>query len=226
MHVLSPARSTSGNRFRKERWRQFLTAFPDVAEMKVVDLGGTPESWLESPIRPARVVSINLEESGAELPGPWYEARAGDACDPSCLGGETFDVVYSNSVIEHVGGHEQRKRFADVVHRAADRHWIQTPNRWFPIEPHWMCPGFQFLPLPARVLLSRYWPLGSFRAGSSCPAPVVVDDVLQIELLSASQLGFYFPTSTILRERVVGLPKSLIAVEGAVDQERQALVPR
>ncbi len=39
--------------------------------------------------------------------------------------------------------------------------WVQTPYRYFPIEPHWIFPGFQFLPLSARTEISRRWPLGN-----------------------------------------------------------------
>jgi hypothetical protein len=181
--------------------------------MTVLDLGGTPESWQWAPQRPRRVVSVNLPGCQTDWGLDWFETVIGDACDPASFAHHgPFDLVYSNSVIEHVGGHERIKRLADGVHLAAPHHWIQTPNRWFPLEPHWACPGFQFLPLGAKVVLSRHWPLGSFQCGSEEAEERVVEDILAIELLTARQLRHYFPTSRIVRERVGGLSKSLIAV--------------
>jgi hypothetical protein len=92
---------------------------------------------------------INLKEPGEGL--PWVQAISGDACDArEPVGGDEFDLVFSNSLIEHLGGHMQRRRFADVVRAMAPRYSVQTPYRYFPVEPHWVLPGMQFLPLSVR----------------------------------------------------------------------------
>lgn len=49
---------------------------------------------------------------------------------------KSFDLVYANAVIEHVGGEADQQRFADEMKRVG-RTWIlTTPNRWFPVEAH------------------------------------------------------------------------------------------
>jgi hypothetical protein len=199
------------SRFRAGRWQQFTLRFPDISDMTVIDLGGNVETWTAAPVQPKQVVTLNLSGAQTASPVDWIEVRTGDACDPDAVVGE-FDLVFSNSVMEHVGGHERRERFAETVSRLAPHHWIQTPNRWFPVEPHWVCPGFQFLPRSAQVWLSRYWPLGHFRCGSSTPYHVVLRDIMAIDLMTARELAYYFPESTILKERVAGLAKSIIAV--------------
>ena len=86
---------------------------------------------------------------------------SGDACrPPDRVRNESYDLVFSNSLIEHVGGFANRQLCADFIRSKADRHWVQTPYRYFPIEPHWLFPGFQFLPLNARVAITRRWKLG------------------------------------------------------------------
>jgi hypothetical protein len=133
-----------------------------------------------------------------------------DACDlPEALRRERFDLVYSNSLIEHVGGHPQRQRLADTIHELAERHWVQTPYRYFPIEPHWLFPGMQWLPYAARVQISLHWNRGHVRTYTRADATDMVDE---IELLSISQMRRYFPTSAIWYERFAGLVKSLVAV--------------
>jgi hypothetical protein len=182
---------------RTERWKRLLALHPGLSEMSVVDLGGTERSWALAPVKPTALVLVNLPDD--------------DACDPQLLAHEHFDLVYSNSVIEHVGGHWRRERFAENVHRLGDHHWIQTPNRYFPIEPHWLCPVFQHLPVTARAHLGRVWPIGNV-ARFHVPYSQSLELVLGIELLDASQMRLYFPESTIVRERFLGLTKSLIAV--------------
>jgi hypothetical protein len=114
------------------------------------------------------------------------------------------------SVIEHLGGHWRRMAFAQSVRRLGDRHWIQTPNRYFPLEAHWLFPGFQFLPSAAKARVSRLWPVGAF--GEAPPGYDHLRPALDHELLTASELRWYFPDLEIRRERLFGLTKSLIAV--------------
>lgn len=200
-------RSLSG-RARTRRWAYLTERFPSFAEMRVLDLGGTPESWRFAPIRPNAVTTVNL------LPlESWTSdivAVQADACNlPKSITEDRFDLVFSNSLLEHVGGHVQRQRLADHIHGLADRHWIQTPYRYFPIEPHWLFPGIQWLPYEARTQISLHWNLGHVRTYSRDEAQAQVDE---IDLIGISQMRRYFPTSTIWFERFAGLVKSLVAI--------------
>jgi hypothetical protein len=203
--------SSLAARMRDHRWDLFLQRFPDVGAMRVLDLGGTCGAWRAAKARPGHVTLLNSEDQG---PGQedWLTVVTGDACDPPGeVRGQAFDLVYSNSTIEHVGGHAKRAAFARVVRDAAPHHWVQTPNRYFPIEPHWLFPGFQFLPVPARSFVSRNWPFGWYSRRGEDRA-TVVEGVLEIELLGTTEMQQYFPDSEILPERLLGLTKSLVAV--------------
>ena len=98
------------------------------------------------------------------------------------------------------------------VHRLAARHWIQTPYRYFPIEPHWLFPGFQFMPVSVRAEISRRWPLVHTRSASHQDG---VRAAMGVELLSRTEMASYFPDSTLRFERAVGAIKALIAVKTA-----------
>jgi hypothetical protein len=182
--------------------------FPDLAAMSVIDLGGLVETWLRAPVRPKHVHVINLSPSSDPAPD-WVEVSRGDVCAlPDDVASRRYDLVFSNSVIEHVGGHERRLRFADAVHLLAEAHWIQTPYRFFPVEPHWVVPGMQFLPTAAQVAVVRRWALTEVPNGDGVRA---TKQVLWTELLDRTQMRHYFPDSTLRAERVFGLTKSLIA---------------
>lgn len=172
----------------------------------MLDLGGDVRAWRASPVRPAHVILLNIHEQ--EVEEPWMTAMVGDACE---LGTEipAADIVYSNSVIEHVGGHWRRLRFAEAI-RSASRYWVQTPNRYFPIEPHFMLPWVQHLPYAAQSRLIADWPLGNY--GSVKDREEALRSALDVELLSATEMHMYFPDAELRRERVLGLTKSLIAV--------------
>lgn len=199
-----------GAQRRARRWQWLLQAFPDLAEMSVIDLGGRLETWQRAPVRAKHVHVVNLEQPPAELPY-WAEVDQVDACaPPGALARRRYDLVFSNSVIEHVGGHERRLRFAETVHTLAEAHWVQTPYRYFPIEPHWLAPGMQFLPVALRATLAHRWPLGHTPSPDRAAA---LRSVLWTELLDRTQMRHYFPDSAVRAERVLGLTKSLIAVK-------------
>lgn len=198
-------------RTRGARWRELHARFPALDRMRVVDLGGDLRAWRLAPVRPRELVLLNRFEQDA--PDEWITTVVGDACAlPDELRGERFDLVYSNSVLEHLGGHARREAFAASVHALGDAHWIQTPYRYFPLEPHWLCPGFQFLPVRARAAVTLRWPLGNYTQVESMAEAVRWS--LATELVSETELRHYFPRSAVWRERVLGMTKSLVAIAG------------
>ena len=200
--------SSLSGRARARRWTHFSDVFPEISEMRVLDLGGTPTSWRQAPVRPAALTVVNLLPLGSDDPA--LRVVQANACElPYGLRREKFDLVYSNSLLEHVGGHVQRQRLADVVHQCAGRHWVQTPYRYFPIEPHWLFPGIQWLPYSARIMLSQRWNRGHVKTYTRAEAEVQVNE---IDLVGIAQMRMYFPESTIWYERFAGLVKSLVAI--------------
>jgi hypothetical protein len=197
-----------GARRRAQRSQWLVETFPDLAQMSVIDLGGRVDTWERVSMRPKHVHVVNLEPLPADLPD-WAEVDYGDACAlPERIAKRRYDLVFSNSVIEHVGGHERRLRFAEAVHALGQAHWVQTPYRYFPVEPHWVAPGMQYLPVALRTTMAYRWPLAHSRAEHRAGA---LDSVLWTELLDRTQMRHYFPHSTLRAERMLGLTKSLIA---------------
>jgi hypothetical protein len=208
--------SSIGARARARRRALLHGLFPDLASYRVLDLGGTADSWLRADVAPKHVTVLNLFEGeltthreGQDIPG-WIELVAGDACVPPAevLAG-SYDMVFSNSLLEHVGGAARRRELAGVIRAAAPRHWVQTPYRYFPVEPHYLFPGYQFLPIAARAQIARRWPLIHTRDETWHDG---VNTALEVELVGVTEMRFLFPDSEIHRERLGGLTKSLVAV--------------
>lgn len=211
--ILVESPSSLGARARARRWDLFRARFPAIGDMRVLDLGGTVESWHRAPVQPAHVTVLNLYEPGESdddriLPLTGDACRAADALAHAGAD-QDFDLVFSNSLIEHVGGHAPRFELASQIRKLADHHWVQTPYRYFPLEPHWLFPGMQFMPVAVRAQIAAHWPLVHTRPESIDEAR---HEVLWTELLSVTEMRSLFPESTILREKVAGLTKSVIAV--------------
>lgn len=196
-------------RMRRRRWDIVRANFPDLPDMNVLDLGGTREWWARSPVLPKHVTIVNLEiDEGAAA--PWLTSLAGDACRAdSLLAGQSFDLVFSNSLIEHVGGHSARLALSHVIRSLAPRYFVQTPYRYFPVEPHWVFPAMQFLPVSARRFIAPKWPLGHTRGWATDQA---FEQVLYTELIGATEMRAYFPDGHLIWERFLGAPKSMVVI--------------
>ena len=131
--------------FRERRQRELAKHFPAIEDMTVLDLGGTAQTWDLAQVRPGRLVLLNMVPQQSIRPG--METIVGDACaPPNSVRRQHFDLVYSNSVIDQVGGHARRIAFAEQIHTLADHHWIQTAYRYFPLDPSWLFRLFSFFP--------------------------------------------------------------------------------
>jgi hypothetical protein len=136
----------------------------------------------------------------------------GDATNLNQYADGSFDIVFSNSVMEHLFTLENQACMALEIRRVGKAYWVQTPNFWFPMEPHFLVPGWQWMPLNARVALLRRWKCG-WRGPCSNRARAL-KLVKEIRLLTVKELRQLFPTAKIIPEQFGGLVKSWIAIEG------------
>jgi SAM-dependent methyltransferase len=113
---------------------------------------------------------------------------------------KSFDVVFSNAVIEHITGRERQRQFAREVMRVGKSWFITTPNYWFPLEVHYLLPFMQFLPRGAQRLYSRVSPNAAIKG-----------HLIDLALLSARDLRGFFPTSEIVKMRITFWPETLVA---------------
>jgi SAM-dependent methyltransferase len=196
--------------FRRRRMRRFARTFAITAETRILDVGGTAMNWQFLPVRP-RLVILNEERERRDAAGMCWVS--GDGCALPFRDG-AFDIVFSNSVIEHVGGRERQRQFAREIVRTGRAFWVQTPNRWFPVEPHLLTPFLHWLPRPIRARVARRWTVWQTVARPSPDrrAFYIEHFLHDIRLLGPIEMRRFFPGARLIRERVLGWTKSLIAV--------------
>lgn len=188
-------------RWREQRYRLFEELCDLRPDDRIVDVGAGWGAALERFNSVNPIVAVDLTpDATAWLHSPNVTVVQADGTALPFSDGE-FDVAFSNSVIEHVPRHLQ-PAFAGEIRRVARRYYVQTPNRYFPIEPHYQLPFFQFLPQRAQMMLNRRFTLGWQARGRW----------EEITLLGAADLRALFPDAELHREKLFGLTKSLIAV--------------
>jgi SAM-dependent methyltransferase len=203
---------TLARRFRRRRLRRFLALFPEVGKkIEVLDVGGySGEPWREFDC-PATVTLVNIG-FGAGAARPDERAYRFVIADGRALPfrDQAFDLAYSNSVIEHVGGWPDQVAFARELRRAASWLYCQTPNRGFPIEPHIVAPFLHWLPDGVQRRTVRWLSVWGWMAR---PTRQEAAEFLHgIRLLGEAELRRLFPACRIERERCAGLTKSFVVV--------------
>jgi hypothetical protein len=181
--------------------------------LRILDVGGTQAFWTRVGLGAARDVEIVLlNRERATVTGPPFTSVSGDGRHMPEIADAAFDVVFSNSVLEHAGDFDDQQRMAREIRRVGRRFFVQTPNRHFIVEPHFVFPLFQFLPLTLRVHLLRRFSLGWV---PRMPDPTEARAfVRSIRLLTGDELAGLFPGAAIHRERVCGLTKSFVVTGG------------
>jgi len=118
-----------------------------------------------------------------------------DACQLP-FGDNSIDFVFSNAVIEHIDIN-RRSLFAKEVERVARKgYFVTTPNFWFPYEPHYRCPFWQYMPVSLQKLIKKYISLGNYPKGK----------YKHISLLSKKDLLCLFNEGNLGDLKVTGFP--------------------
>jgi hypothetical protein len=194
--------------FRRRRFARFQRELRVGADTRVVDLGGYAYYWSYFDPRP-RLTIVNLEPPAQ--PEPAVDWVIADGTKLPFRDG-AFDVAFSNSVVEHIPLDEDRRAYAAEIARVGRTYYVQTPYRWFPVEPHLMTPLIHYLPKSWQRPLLPYCTVWGLLHK---PTPQGCDDFLRdIRLLTTAELRSLFPGATIWRERALGLLKSITAVGG------------
>ena len=211
--------NSAGSKFRAKRIAPLLAMFADVYErhgcVKVIDMGGTRTYWNIMPAEifskfDVRITLVNLPGSVKETGDARFDYVEGDCRDLSFIDDNAFHIAHSNSVIEHVGDWEGMTSFAREVSRIAPAYFVQTPNFWFPVEPHCLTPFFHWLPRQSRIFLIRRSNIGNWNRRDSVDSAVRTIDSAQ--LLNKSMFAELFKDAGHFNEKFLWMTKSLIAV--------------
>jgi hypothetical protein len=205
-------------RSRRKRFQEFMRLMQPAEGERILDVGVTDTAWrsgnfLEASYPwPVQITAVALKSMPAfERQFPEVEFVVADGRALPFDDG-SFDVGFSNAVVEHVGSRDQQAAFVGEMVRTCRRVFIATPNAHFPIDPHTLLPFIHWL----RPGL-RYPLLHLFRQGRWAREEM-------LNPLSAGALLSLFPSGTnvrLVRQRLFGLTTVLIAVAvaGALDRE-------
>jgi hypothetical protein len=192
----------------------FSKRFEISRDTTVLDMGGGALNWTMISERPHLTILDVYEHSNK---AEWATYIVGDGCRTG-FPSAAFDIVFSNSVIEHVGGEDRQKEFAAECMRCGRGFFVQTPNKWFPLDTHTLLPFAHWLPQRFFRRFLRFAPRFIFFKSD----PGDMNDFANMRLLSRRDMEELFPGAEIIEEKFCGLTKSLIAVANALPSKSKA----
>ena len=197
------------NYFRPKRKRKFIDIFPEISEgSSVLDVGGTASWWKDDFSKKINITIINIDDAPRnEVINNGFKFIQADGRSLPFMDKE-FYLTFSNSVIEHVGNLSDQEKFASESIRCGQKLYLQTPNKWFPIEPHLIAAFIHWLPFKVSRRLIRYFSIWGI---ITKPSQKTIDEfLLSTRLLTKNELIKIFPTAHISEEKFLGLTKSFI----------------
>ncbi len=167
--------SAISGKSRTTKWLQFLDWSKTTASTTIIDIGVNTHEYSENDnllerlySYPENITAVGLESDWAEFQTRYPKVKTQTADGTKLpFADESFDIAYSNAVIEHVGTREQQIAFLREMKRIARRGYLTTPNRLFPIEVHTRTPLLHIL-LSKRSFdwflqkISKGWATGTY----------------------------------------------------------------
>lgn len=212
------ASSSPFSRFRKERMKLFQSMVNNYNTkgtlVHILDVGGSVSYWknytndFSVPVK-IDIMNISLEND-CDIDYDLFSLIIGDACNMSMIEDNKYDFVHSNSVIEHVGRWENMEAIAREIRRVGKHYFVQTPNFWFPVEPHARTPFLHWIPEQVRYRIAMRRKLGFW---SKCDTvDKAMRTVQSSSLLDQYMMRHLFPDASITFENFLLMKKSIIAV--------------
>ena len=164
-------RISASNRSRK--WDVFLKRVKPTPQTSVLDVGyasveyADTDNFLEKhyPYR-SQITALGIDDPrgfGERYPEVKVVRYQGGSFP---FGDTSFDVCWSNAVLEHVGSREAQVRFIKEIYRVSRVALVTTPNRFFPVEVHTRIFLLHFLPkrIFDRLLvwMGKGWAAGNY----------------------------------------------------------------
>jgi len=199
-----------GNQFRQKRMQFFNDLIDGLPRpLRILDVGGNEQFWVNAGYHEKKDIEItilNLDKCETHYDN--FHGVSGDATALTAYKDNEFDIAFSNSVIEHLYSWDNQRKMASEIRRVGRFYYVQTPNKYFFIEPHYLLPYFQFLPSGLQYFILTKTRLSRNMKWNEKAARQYLDE---IRLISQKEYRALFPDSEIWKEKFMGLNKSFVA---------------
>ena len=174
--------------------------------VSILDIGGKINFWENRGLagnNDYKITIVNIEKETSKFSNINYEI--GDATNLNKFNAKSFDIVHSNSVIEHLYNFNNQSKMASEILRIGKKYIVQTPNKYFFLRAPLSYSFFQFLPDKLKYLILTKTKMSRLKKWDKKFASQYIEE---IRLLSLKEMKLLFPSSKIYFEKFLGMNKS------------------
>lgn len=212
-------------RYEKKRKEYFLKYLKPTMKDKILDFGGSNGRRMAEIFPEKRkdvyIADISIEDLEFAKNNYGFETILLDESGIVPFENNFFDIVFCNSVIEHVTVDKKdiykikknrefkvksvlrQNKLADEIRRVGKKYFVQTPNKHFIIESHTWLPSL-YIYLPRSIQIKFFRLLNRFWIKKSNP---------DVNLLTVKDMIRLFPDAIIKKEKSLLMIKSIIAIK-------------
>ena len=206
----STEKQSLGYKFRQKRMEYFCNLLQNIkTPIKILDLGGTEDLWEQIDFHNNSKYDITLLNlTYNEVSYSNIKSVVGDATNLKQYHENEFDLIFSNSVIEHLYTKTNQLKMSSEILRVGKYHYCQTPNKHFLVEPHYILPFMQFLPKKLQYNILTKTRLSRLKKWDE---EFALKYTSEIRLITYKEMQNFFPHSTIWKEKIFIFSKSFVA---------------
>ena len=199
-----------GESFRERRMEFFLRLSAEISRpVTLLDVGGTCAFWRDRVPEGFQLTILNVFDQD---PVSNVRVVTGDACDLGSFSDKSFDIVFSNSVLGHVGGWDRQMKMAREIRRVGRKYFVQTPNQRFPLDWRTLVPFFHWLPPTTQAWFLQRCRIGRYERVSDPQEALHLAS--RVRNVTRKEIRLLFPEGAIVSERALGLTKSFFVYSG------------
>jgi hypothetical protein len=189
--------------------------------LRIMDLGGTASMWQRWGLSESdefRITLVNSDEIDKSQPRPVVPTQYMDEVQENVLNlssrdFQPYDLIFSNSLLEHLPSRDEQAQLAAAIAGSGRPYFIQVPNKYCIIDPHFPHPFAAFFATLPRHVRARMLTL--HRLGSSRRCQTYAEAMERMRYynpLGRADMEALFPKAAIQVERMAGLPMSILAM--------------
>lgn len=224
MQIVQHLRSYTRGR-RKLRFQHFIANLPRTGgPLRIIDIGGTVPFWTRWwGLREDDGIHVTLvndhtqdETDDEESNVPFLANLRTDATTLTAEDFSRYDCVFSNSCIEHLATWRDQMRMARTIMGSRLPYFVQVPNKFAPIDPHYPRPYVPFFGAYPKEVQRRLLTLSALGSGGRHTYESAGELLTYYNPLGPEDMRRLFPDAEVVIERPMGVPMSILAIRTEV----------
>jgi len=206
---------------RKLRFQHFIADLRcGERPLRIIDIGGTVPFWTrwwglrEEDGLHVTLVNDHIQDDTDDEDSnvPFLANLRTDATTLTEDDFSQYDCVFSNSCVEHLATWRDQMRMARTIMGSRLPYFVQVPNKFAPIDPHYPRPYVPFFGAYPKEVQRRLLTVSALGSGGRHTYATAGELLTYYNPLGPEDMRRLFPDAEVVVERPMGVPMSILAI--------------